>query len=159
MIFSYYWKDNDYPNLMYKNNGKYLCFEPWLGGFNNIRMSLELATCLAYLLNRTLVIPPTYKMYLLSKESNLNDFFDLKNSNINIISFDDFCHLQKIDPNKNIKEKWEDIKCLSELIDWNLENGLIYFNGILDLEIVKNRTIYTFNNYQLLNSFILIKIF
>lgn len=150
----YYWKDNDnnYLDLKYQNNGKYLCFEPWSGGFNNIRMSFELATCLAYLLNRTLIIPPSYQIYLLSNESNLNDFFDFKDCSIDIISFDDFCHIQKIDQNKNIREKWEDIKYLSELIDWNLENGLIYFDGILDLEIVKDRTIHTFNNHQLLSS-------
>jgi hypothetical protein len=35
----------------------FLSFEPWPGGFNNIRMSLEFAMALAIATKRTLVLP------------------------------------------------------------------------------------------------------
>jgi hypothetical protein len=54
---------------------KFLSFEPWNGGFNNIRMSLEMAAAMAMALDRTLVLPPRYKMYLRG-ESSFQDYFD-----------------------------------------------------------------------------------
>lgn len=141
----YYWNNNSDKSIEYKyNNYKYLCFKPKPGDYNSIRVSLELATCLAYLLNRVLVIPS-------EDELNLNNIFDLENCNINMISFDNFCYLKQIDPYIALKEKWENIKKISEIINWNLNNGLIYFDGSLDLDIIKNRTIFCFNNYQLLS--------
>eukprot|EP00192_Tetraselmis_astigmatica_P003837 CAMPEP_0117682656 /NCGR_PEP_ID=MMETSP0804-20121206/19823_1 /TAXON_ID=1074897 /ORGANISM="Tetraselmis astigmatica, Strain CCMP880" /LENGTH=539 /DNA_ID=CAMNT_0005492877 /DNA_START=46 /DNA_END=1662 /DNA_ORIENTATION=- len=56
---------------------KFLSFEPWNGGFNNIRMSLELAMSLAIATNRTLVLPDNYNMYKLPGVNAWSDFFDI----------------------------------------------------------------------------------
>ena len=44
---------------------KYLVYQVWRGGFNNDRMSLELALVWAMLTGRVLVLPPHYHLYLL----------------------------------------------------------------------------------------------
>jgi hypothetical protein len=62
------------------NRRKYLVFQTWRGGFNNERMSLELALVHAIALGRVLVLPPTFDMYLLD-ESHLGDYFDLDHLN------------------------------------------------------------------------------
>jgi hypothetical protein len=80
----------------YTGNNGYIIFRPWPGGFNNIRMSLELAVCIAYLSNKTLVLPPKYKMYLLKDEFGLEDFFDVEDLGVNTISFENFCELKGI---------------------------------------------------------------
>lgn len=53
-----YWKDRsslDYDYWPRGDDNKYLVWYSWNGGFNNKRMSLELAYSFAFLLNRTLV--------------------------------------------------------------------------------------------------------
>jgi len=72
-----YWLENrpSWPKDPLPVKEKFLSFEPWHGGFNNIRMSLEMAAALALALDRTLVLPPRYKMYLRG-ESSFQDYFD-----------------------------------------------------------------------------------
>ena len=50
---------------------RYLTYEPWRGGFNNVRMSLELAAALAFALNRTLVWSPAAGSRLLATATGL----------------------------------------------------------------------------------------
>jgi hypothetical protein len=101
-----YWLKYDFDNLFkfYDGTAGYLVFRPWPGGFNNIRMSLELAAFFAYIINRTLVLPPTYHMYLLEGESNLSDFFDLDDIGIETVSFEEFCDTE------GIKRSWDAIE-------------------------------------------------
>lgn len=59
---------------------RYLSFEPDCGGFNNIRMEFEVMVVLAAATGRTLILPPDYPVYLLSKDKQsrhkgLQDFF------------------------------------------------------------------------------------
>jgi hypothetical protein len=46
---------------------KYVTFEPDVGGWNNIRMQMELVLVFAAATGRTLVLPPDQPMYLLNK--------------------------------------------------------------------------------------------
>ena len=60
---------------------KYVTFEPDVGGWNNIRMQMEIVMVFAYATGRTLVLPPDQPMYLLNKGKghekahNFRDFF------------------------------------------------------------------------------------
>ena len=56
---------------------RFISFEPWAGGFNNVRMSLEQAVALSVALNRTLVWPPVRRIYLRGR-SKLEDYFSLQ---------------------------------------------------------------------------------
>lgn len=101
-----------FPYLFKNYTGEdgHLYIQPWSGGFNNIRMSLELAICFSYLLNRTLILPERYSMYLLENESHFEDFFDLNNLGIKWIQFDSFCKETNLEPNL------ESLKNISQII-------------------------------------------
>ena len=58
---------------------KYISFEPWSGGFSNIRQSYETAAAISVITGRTLILPP--KMYCLfftehRKKDTFIDIFD-----------------------------------------------------------------------------------
>jgi len=115
----FYWLKYDFDNLFkfYDGTDGYLVFRPWPGGFNNIRMSLELAAVFAYLKNRTLVLPPTYPMYLLQGDSNLSDFFDLGDMGIVTKGFEEFCDLE------GIERSWDAIEHKYEATEIRAING------------------------------------
>ena len=95
-IYHQKWDDGDLFKF-YDGSAGYLAFQPWPGGFNNIRMSLELAVCHAYLTNRTLILPPSYPMYLLEGESSFASFFD-DNLGIKSIKIEEFAAGWGIEP-------------------------------------------------------------
>lgn len=83
-----FWKvpieaDLNYRNPFYSKGQetKYVSFEPDVGGWNNIRMQMELVLVFAAATGRTLVLPPDQPMYLLNqgkghqKAHNFADFF------------------------------------------------------------------------------------
>jgi hypothetical protein len=47
--------------------GRYVVFQPDLGGWNNIRMGAESVVMFALATGRTLVLPPNAPWYLLNK--------------------------------------------------------------------------------------------
>eukprot|EP01065_Artemidia_motanka_P051139 TRINITY_DN8921_c0_g1_i1.p1 TRINITY_DN8921_c0_g1~~TRINITY_DN8921_c0_g1_i1.p1 ORF type:complete len:457 (+),score=68.70 TRINITY_DN8921_c0_g1_i1:100-1470(+) len=71
---------------------QYLSFEPWNGGWNNRRMSLELAFLLALKLNRTLVLPPVRSVAKLPGKSGYEDFFNLTvmREFVNVLTWNEF---------------------------------------------------------------------
>jgi hypothetical protein len=92
-LTNFYWNDCELLDSLfgYKAEDKYLVFRPWSGGWNNIRMSLEIAACVAFLQNRILVLPPEYRMYLLKNTNSMSTFFDISDLGIETISFEELC--------------------------------------------------------------------
>eukprot|EP00755_Sulcionema_specki_P025506 Sspe_Gene.83477::Locus_54758_Transcript_1_1_Confidence_1.000_Length_1810::g.83477::m.83477/K03691/POFUT; peptide-O-fucosyltransferase len=78
-----------------RGEGRYLSFEPWNGGWNNRRMSLEIAFLLARATNRTLVLPPAAPVALLPKPSGFEEFFQLSamRDYVPVLTWDDFSEL------------------------------------------------------------------
>ena len=88
-----YWKhipsDHKFasPFLQVGPTPKYMTFEPDLGGWNNIRMAMELMVMLAHVTGRTLVLPPAAFFYLLNKNKGTDE---------NKSSFMTFFHLDRL---------------------------------------------------------------
>jgi hypothetical protein len=79
-------------------NPKYVTFEPDVGGWNNIRMQMELVLVFAYATGRIFVMPPDQPMYLLNqgkghqKAHGFIDFFPFEfiKKRMEIISMEEF---------------------------------------------------------------------
>jgi len=90
------------PTVEQSNEKRYVTFEPDRGGWNNIRMSLEIVIVFAAATGRTLVLPPDTPFYLLAKKTEgkqthhhgFADFLSLDNEalqkKVNIISMKEF---------------------------------------------------------------------
>lgn len=95
----------------FRDENKFLTFEPDHGGWNNIRMAMETVLVLAHAMGRTLVLPPEAKMYLLSKGDNkqkkeftFTDFFHLdsihdEQDGLDIITMEEFLEKQALSNN------------------------------------------------------------
>ena len=116
----FYWRENEMIDALfdYKPKNKYLVFRPWPGGFNNIRMSLELAACIAFLQNRVLVLPPEYRMYLLNNSNSFSTFFDTQDLGVKTISFEEFEDLFKV-------QGWTEIEKISYTFDGDVVDTLL----------------------------------
>jgi hypothetical protein len=105
-----YWKDlkedTGYQSPFYDPAVKrYLTFEPDGGGWNNIRMSMETVLTMAVATGRTLVLPPSQRMYLLGSVAfSFADFFPLhkiaeEHAGLSVISMQAF--LERVGPTIN----------------------------------------------------------
>jgi hypothetical protein len=98
-------RDQDFVTLfMVTNNNssesrKYITFTPDQGGWNNIRMSMEIIFVVAAATGRTLVLPPKAPLYLLhhneaNKHKGFADFYPLMNpafqKRVKVISMQEF---------------------------------------------------------------------
>jgi len=106
---SRYWLESKetWPKMPIPPTDKYVTFSPWRGGFNNIRMSLEMAVAFAVASQRTLVLPPKYKMYLRG-ESSLMSYFDFEDlrRGLPVITYEEF--FDRIDFGQFQKERPSD---------------------------------------------------
>eukprot|EP00546_Thalassionema_frauenfeldii_P018177 CAMPEP_0178906600 /NCGR_PEP_ID=MMETSP0786-20121207/6914_1 /TAXON_ID=186022 /ORGANISM="Thalassionema frauenfeldii, Strain CCMP 1798" /LENGTH=1170 /DNA_ID=CAMNT_0020578323 /DNA_START=144 /DNA_END=3656 /DNA_ORIENTATION=- len=91
---------------------KYLTFALDQGGWNNVRMSMEIIFILAFVTKRTLVLPPETKLYLLhhdkgKKTRSFADFFPLYSTGfkkrVKIITMSEFIKLRKLPLPQNAK--------------------------------------------------------
>lgn len=65
------------PSSTASEKEHFLTFEVDHGGFNNIRLQFETVVVLAHLLNRTLVLPPKQRYYLIGNDVLLEHFYDV----------------------------------------------------------------------------------
>lgn len=101
---------------------KYISFDTWWGGFNNIRQSFELAAGISYMTGRKLILPPKVYIDHLSNHSdkksfvNIWDIYDKKSftSEFDCVDYEDVDVYQKY----NTKEQYfdgicNDVKCVA----------------------------------------------
>lgn len=152
--FLYYLKW-DFSSIFkfYDGSKGYILYRPWPGGFNNIRMSLELAVCLAYLTNRKLVLPLEYNMYLLEGKSSMDTFFDTSDLGVSSITFNQFCQ------ERNIEPTYESIKKISKVLDYNVTMHAVTFEKInppskfhKNRPVLKSEDLFTNEEYLFLDS-------
>ena len=75
-----------------KQKRKFLSVEVDEGGWNNIRMTVEIAMALAHATGRTFILPPRQGAYLLEKPYSLHDFYNL--DGLDVIEMHDFLEQQ-----------------------------------------------------------------
>jgi hypothetical protein len=104
--------DEEQQNIGSKQRKRrYLTFEPDPGGWNNIRMSMEIIFAIAATTGRTLVLPPKAPFYLLGMgEKNarsFGSFYDTSKAafqkEFEVISMEEFFELE-VFPKQNVKE-------------------------------------------------------
>jgi len=90
-------RDQEFVTHFQNPTDRYLTFEPDPGGWNNIRMSMEVIFVLAAATGRTLVLPPRAPMYLLGDGTqnarSFANFFPLDDElrkKVNVITMEEF---------------------------------------------------------------------
>jgi GDP-fucose protein O-fucosyltransferase len=90
-----------------RDDVKYISFAPDRGGWNNVRMSMEIIFVIAAATGRTLVLPPKEPLYLLhhdaaARHRGFADFFPLHTAEfqkrVRVISFEEFLEREKDGP-------------------------------------------------------------
>ena len=130
---------------------KYVVFQPDLGGWNNIRMALEVVIVFAYVTGRILVLPPNAILYLLhfnknwgKNKSNVKDYIDFNRlmnpeHGLEVITMEEFLKtvamkglLSKPLPNKDInlnkQPLWDYLESACYVRQWSPGKTFIGFN-------------------------------
>mmetsp|Transcript_24180 Transcript_24180/g.55464 ORF Transcript_24180/g.55464 Transcript_24180/m.55464 type:complete len:485 (+) Transcript_24180:39-1493(+) len=142
-----YWQDitqdENYISPFYdKSDPKFLTFEPDPGGFNNIRMAMEVVLTMAVAMGRILVLPPDQKMYLLNKHGNdegqesaqhqrafgFQDFFPMQEMahhirGLKIISMEEFLETQGLKGKLRHVETGQVLYPPNNVVDYNSDNN------------------------------------
>lgn len=103
---------------------KYISFDPWWGGFNNVRMSYETAAAISVVTGRKLILPPAVYILFLSEHDDKSTFFDI----------------WKIYDKDKFKEQFDTIEYdeIEEYKQFNSDTQ--YFDGIRHSNIVRSIT-------------------
>lgn len=110
---------------------RFLAFETDFGGWNNILMQLEIMVVLAWITERTLVLPPAKPFYLLGEAPRLlEDFLDLDalRRQIPVLTADEFVEVVEPDTKVAADEKFHDVMHARGVMPpWNgVENILLF---------------------------------
>ena len=98
---------------------QYVTFEPDHGGWNNIRMAMEVVLVFAFATGRTLVMPPEQGMYLLNKGVSQDD---------NKLHFSDFFYLHRLREKMELMEMKDFLEQeVSQSGSWVIEGRLVDF--------------------------------
>lgn len=155
----FYWENLELTDSLntYSSEEKYIVFKPWPGGPNNVRLSLELASCIAFLLNCILVIPSNFFTDHLQNRNSFHLLFDINDLGIKTISFDEF-------KNKFNISSWDEVPNIAYTLNESLINTLLITDKpeenivrgreILHLDELKDKNILYFNE-NLLGNFYL----
>lgn len=144
----------------YDGTGGYFLYEKYPGGFNNIRMSFELAVAISFLTNRTLVLPPDSLYYLLDEVCNVQDFFEDSDFGIKVLTYREFQKAEKI------LQPFSEIKSLCKVYDGRVVENVFNFEKVpVPVKFKKRRPViniedvftpqdkYVFFNKNLLGNF------
>lgn len=155
-----YFDTLSFPGLLdsYTGSQGFVAYRPWEGGFNNIRMSYELAACLAFLLNKTLVLPLPYTIYLLDKHAGLDHYFDMSDTGVKTLSLQEYARQRGIEPTYQAVALTADQYDRSDmghscykLVDGRPPSWFPHHRAIVDLERFRGGT--SFFDGQLLGTF------
>eukprot|EP00904_Undaria_pinnatifida_P005053 jgi/Undpi1/1678/HiC_scaffold_11.g05068.m1 len=137
-----------YHGLVDGNATKYLTLEKDLGGFNNIRLSLEAAVAIAAATGRTFVIPPPFPIWRMNtepgkKEVDLRELFSFdklrESGRVSVITTEEFIEKEAlsgnlgISPSENVKRL--NNKAVSQYLE---EVGAQYEKGLPAFEVSKS---------------------
>lgn len=76
--------ENDENDENDDNTTSYITFEYDLGGWNNIRMGIEIILVFAHITGKTLVLPPSKQLYLLDKSSKRLNLLNNTSNRLNL---------------------------------------------------------------------------
>ena len=108
---------------------KYISFDWWWGGWNNIRMTYELVGALSYVTGRTIILPPKGYCLFLSEHNDKSTFFDMWKlldkeaflSQFNCIEYEDSILTKYSSKQQYFNEINKDIHCVlfnDEYTNW-----------------------------------------
>jgi hypothetical protein len=114
---------------------KYVSFDTWWGGFNNIRQSIELIAGISYMTGRKIILPPKIYIDHLCDHSDKSTFFDIwdvydKNSFISqfdCVDYEDVDAYQKYNTDQQYFDGiCKDINCISlDPRNWGVGDSLV----------------------------------
>lgn len=143
----------------------YLTFEPDMGGWNNIRMSMEVIFVLAAATGRTLVLPPKQPFYLLGmgKEGakSFGNFYPLDQPDfkrkVKIITMEEFLEQERHNMLNLEDDDYEKLKPVAELCTYEPGSPIhckVLFEHLRevgfqpDVEATKNCLVFDMDHFQ-----------
>ena len=106
---------------------KYISFDPWWGGFSNIRMTYELVGAISVITNRTIILPHRIYCLFLSEWQNKDSWFDMFDA-LDVHKFKehfdcvDYYDVADYEKHENDKHYFENIKETAKVITFGDED-------------------------------------